>query len=166
MIYFDGLISGYTVRGNRISGARSGLMVHGGRDTTIVANRFSDVDIAVVVDDGGPDGGWPHDQCPKAMNRGLEFVNATGPPWSAAFPHAKEAGVSSKFQCRCVNTRIQYNQCGPGVGQFIVFSDLAMRNDSSYKAVLSPNIDCPVVGSLGGENKAAPPKTDDVSDDG
>eukprot|EP01045_Picozoa_sp_COSAG04_P037977 COSAG04_NODE_9959_length_817_cov_1.001393_2_plen_138_part_00 len=62
VIYFDSLMSGYTVRGNRIEGARSGMLVHGGRDTTIVANTFSDVDIAVVLDDGGPDGGWPHEE--------------------------------------------------------------------------------------------------------
>ena len=143
MIYFDSLMSGYTVRGNRIEGARSGMLVHGGRDTTIVANTFSDVDIAVVLDDGGPDGGWPHEVCPKAMDRGLQYVNATAPPWRTAFPQAAEAGVPSKLQCRCVNTKIQHNTCGAGVGQLVVLSDPAMLNVSSYKAALAPNINCP-----------------------
>jgi len=134
------------------------MLVHGGRDTTIVANTFSDVDIAVVLDDGGPDGGWAHEECPKAMDRGLQYVNATSPPWSAAFPQAAEAGVPSKLQCRCVNTKIQHNKCGAGVGQLVVLSDPAMLNVSSYKAALAPNINCPV-GTLAGADRSL--KTDE-----
>eukprot|EP01052_Picozoa_sp_SAG31_P038879 SAG31_NODE_5279_length_2636_cov_1.657864_1_plen_77_part_00 len=58
------------------------------------------------------------------MDRGVQFVNATAPPWNATFPQAEEASVPSKLQCRCVNTRIQHNVCGSAVGQLIVLGDL------------------------------------------
>ena len=119
--------------------------MHGGRDTTIVANSFSDVDTAVVMDDGGPQGGWPHEMCPKAMSRGLQFVNASDAPWNVAFPLAQLAAVPSKLQCRCVDTRVQHNLCGANIEQFVVVSDTSMLNVSSYNAQLAPNTNCPAV---------------------
>ena len=57
-----------------------------------------------------------------------------------------------------MNTKIQHNKCGAGVGQLVVLSDPAMLNVSSYKAALAPNINCPV-GTLSGADRSL--KTDE-----
>jgi hypothetical protein len=103
-IYLDDQMSGFNITGNWIVDSDTGILIGGGRDHSMVRNRFVNVDIPIFWDKRGIFNTAPCEPH-GAFQAELEKYHFQQPPWSIRYPE-----LVSTFQnnpCAPANNAIQ-----------------------------------------------------------
>jgi hypothetical protein len=136
-IYLDDQMSGWTIEDSSVDGAKSGLLLGGGRRNRVRNNRFANVGEAIVLDDRGMN--WQLSSCKStahnSMSDRVKQMLYPGSPWTAQYPEL--LNITTDTTCAPAYCEVTGNEYDGSVVSFL--SGPSEKSWSSWHVTVSNN---------------------------